>query len=249
MDKLNGMCVAIVSSGRKVDLRWSMALPTLAINAPVGMSVTWMVKVGKNRAENREFVAEKTIELGLPFLMLIDDDTVCPNTTFKYLHYQLEQDPEAMICGGIYCTKEDPPCPIVFKEIGGGPFWHWKVGDVFECKGLGTGAMLIKTEVFKHLPKPWFLEPNETPVDGLITVAGNDLPIGHSSGTDDLYFCQKVSQAGYKILAHGGVLPVHIDEDGKMYTLPLNSYPCKGMNLQGMTEAKKSRKKKSLSLP
>ncbi len=132
-----------------------------------------------------------------------------------------------MVIGGIYCTKTDPPEPIVFKELGAGPFYNWKVGDVFECKGLGAGCMLIKTEVFKHISKPWFLEPDEIFVDAKDGVARN-------VGTDDLYFCQKVTEAGFKIMAHGGVLPVHIDIDGRMYTLPIDSYPCQGVGLQPM---------------
>jgi hypothetical protein len=222
-----GIVIGIASSGRKVDLRWSLSLPTLAVNAPVGMNIAWAVKEGKDRAGNREMIAEKAVELGFPYLFFLDDDTVCPNFTLKQLHYQLEQEPDAMVCGGIYCTKEDTPCPIVFKEIGGGPFWKWKSGEVFECKGLGTGAMLIKTEVFKHLSRPWFFEPHESPVDKVIAINGVEVPVMHEGGTDDLYFCKKVTDAGFTILAHGGVLPVHLDQDGKMYTLPVDSYPVK----------------------
>lgn len=227
-----GIIIGIASSGRKVDLRWSLSLPTLAVNAPVGMNIAWAVKEGTDRAGNREAIAEKAVEIGFPYLFFLDDDTVCPNFTLKALHYQLANNKNAMVCGGIYCTKEDIPCPIVFEEIGGGPFYDWKVGQVFPCKGLGTGAMLIKTEVFKHLPKPWFYEPHEAPADESVDLAGSNVPVMHRGGTDDLYFCKKVSDAGFTILAHGGVLPVHLGQDGRMYTLPADSYPVRGANLQ-----------------
>ena len=43
--------------------------------------------------------------------------------------------------------------------------------------------------------------------------------------SDDLHFCRKVTEAGYEILAHGGVLPLHIAEDGSQYHLPDDCYP------------------------
>jgi hypothetical protein len=45
------------------------------------------------------------------------------------------------------------------------------------------------------------------------------------TGTDDLYLCEKMTAAGHTILAHGGVLPTHIGEDGTPYILTEDSYP------------------------
>jgi hypothetical protein len=240
-----GLAVGIISSGRKTDIRWSLTLPMLSINGPVGMNIGWIVAVsdknnpkpvGVDRADNRTKVVEKAISAGFEYLCFIDDDTCCPNFALKYLHFQLANNLNAMICGGIYCTKEDMPSPLVFKEIGGGPFWQWKIGDVFECQGLGLGCTMIKTEVFKSISQPWFFEPHETPIDQTIRVGTEDMSLGHREGTDDLYFCKKVTDAGFKILAHGGVLPVHLDQDGKMYTLPMDSYPVQGSNLKALEQ-------------
>jgi hypothetical protein len=233
--EFNGILVGIASSGRPVNLQWAMSLTCLG--NPVGMSIAWGVKVGLDRAKNREEIVDMALKLGAPYIFFLDDDTVCPNFTLRHLHYQLEQNPEAMVCGGIYCTKEDVPSPLVFMEYGGGPFYCWKVNDVFECKGLGTGCMLIKTEIFKMLPKPWFFEKNIDHVDKVVKIGELDVPLMRELGTDDLYFCQKVTEAGFKIIAHGGVLPVHMDENGKMYTLPLESYPCQGANLKELVQS------------
>jgi hypothetical protein len=252
----DGIAIGIATSGRKVDIRWAMSLPGLG--PPVGMSVAWMVRGNPDierrnrlekhadRAKNREIIAEKVVDIGAEYLFFLDDDTICPNFTLTHLHTEIEKDPSIMICGGIYCTKSDPPQPIVFKKLGGGPYYKWKVGDIFECAGLGTGAMLIKTEVFKHLSKPWFFEPRENPVDKIIDLGDGEPSVcAHEGGTDDLYFCDKVTKAGFKIMAHGGVLPVHLDQDGKMYTLPLDSYPCKGMGLKELYKPNPTIKSKS----
>src|SRR5271170_4827870 len=220
-----GLFVAIASSGRTTDVRWGLSIAGLVTNVPVGMHTTWMIELGQDRSGNREKLAEAAITSGARYLFYLDDDTICPNTTFKSLIYEMEKDPAIMIAGGIYCTKEAIPQPLVFKTIGDGPFWTWKTGEVFDCHGLGTGAMMIKTEVFQHLPKPWFYEPHETPVGETMKVGDQNVPVAHRSGTDDLYFCQKVINAGFRIRAHGGVLPIHSDQNGVLYTLPQDSYP------------------------
>jgi len=220
-----GILVGIASSGRPVHIGWSLSLINLALNAPMGSFVTWIVETGPDRAGNREKLAEAAIQAGAKYLFYLDDDTICPNTTLKYLVYEIEKDPEIMICGGIYCTKELPSVPIVFQRFGDGAFWNWKIGDVFDCEGLGTGCMLIKTEVFKHLSKPWFFEPHEAPVGESTKIGDRAVPILFRGGTEDLYFCRKVTEAGFRIVAHGGVTPIHVDQNGTPFGLSPESYP------------------------
>lgn len=222
-----GVFVALASSGRAVDIRWALSLTGLISNVPVGMYSTWMLEVGTDRAKNREVLAEKAVAAGSRYLFMVDDDTVCPNVSIKNLIYELEKDPKIMVAGGIYATKEPIPHPLVFKTIGDGAFWNWKAGEVFDCAGLGTGCMMVKTEVFQHLPKPWFFEPHEAPVGETMKIGDEEIPVSHRSGTDDLYFCRKVLDAGFRIVAHGGILPAHIDQNGAVYTLPADSYPFK----------------------
>jgi predicted O-methyltransferase YrrM len=208
-----------------VDVRWALSLQSLGSNAPVGSFTTWQIEIGKDRAANREFLAERAIEAGARYLFMVDDDTVCPNFTLRYLTYEIEKDPNIMVAGGIYGTKEYPSRPLVFKRLGDGSFWHWKMGDVFDVEGIGTGCILIKTEVFKNLPKPWFFEPDEATENEAIRVGNSDIPVVRRGGTDDLYFCRKVIGAGFRIVAHGGVLCPHIGQNGIIYTLPEDSYP------------------------
>jgi hypothetical protein len=229
-----GIAICVVSSGRAVHLRWALNLPTLMF--PVGMSIGWFATKGPDRAANRQKLVEEALKVGSPYIFFMDDDTVVPNFTLRSLHAEIEKDPSIMVCGGIYCTKEDIPAPLVFETLGGGPFYKWKVGEVFECAGLGTGCMLIKSEIFGHIPKPWFLEPDEHYIDKTIELNGTTVPLSGSRGTDDLYFCRKVREAGFKIMAHGGVLPVHLDQEGRMYTLPLDSWPCQGLNLKELKQ-------------
>lgn len=224
-----GVMVAIPSSGRNVPIGWALAMASLSY--PVGMNHALFCNVANpenkemTRDKQRESLAERAIALGAEFIMWIDDDTIPPAHAVQSLWYVLSQNPNAAICGGIYCSKEANPSPLVFKELGAGPFWHWTLGDIFPVAGVATGCMLVRTSVFKTLPKPWFkdfsvAEPGRTELVGEI-----ELPIAGDQGTDDLYFCRKVGEAGHVILAHGGVLPVHVGEDGKQYVLAEDSYP------------------------
>lgn len=228
MGKFNGIAMLVTSSGRPVHIEWALSLP--ALQYPMGMSVAWFLARGKERAEQRDALASRAAEIGAEYMFFLDDDTVCPNYTLQQLHYEMAQRPDVGVIGGIYCTKAEPPEPLVFKELGGGPFYEWTLGDVFECKGIATGAMMIKTSILKNIPKPWFKDFQDAPIGKKVDYNGVVFDEYKDSGTDDLYFCRKVTEAGYKILAHGGVLPVHIDQEGKYYTLPLDSYPCKSFD-------------------
>ena len=199
------------------------------------MSTIWLLAKGNleaiergelTRDMQRQGLAEKALEVGADYMMWLDDDTISPNFAVQWLHRELANRPDAGVCGGIYCTKEAVPQPLVFDEIGGGPTYNWTVGEAFECKGLATGCMMVKSSILKDIPKPWFRDHNEAPVGQTTEYNGIQVPLAKSGGTDDLYFCQKVTDAGYKIIAHGGVLPVHVGQDGKRYTLPLDTYPC-----------------------
>lgn len=227
----NGIVLLIPSNGRKVCIEWAAALASFSY--PVGMNHFLYMSKGNpsdgfTRAEQRELLAEMAVKINAEFMMWIDDDTVCPASTIQELHYILAQNPKAAIAGGIYCTKSHPTEPIVFLELGGGPHWLWTMGEVFSCAGLGTGCMMVRTSVLKDIPKPWFQDtskatPGETEVRG-----GEMINVAARTGTDDLYFCKKVAEAGYDIIAHGGVLPVHVDyntDPVTPYKLPKNSYP------------------------
>jgi len=229
-----GLAVGFVSSGRKVDPRWALSLPTL--RGPDCMSMSWIISMyppkdssinGSDRAHKREEIAEKALEIKAPYLFFLDDDTLIPPFAIRKLYHELANSPNAKVCGGIYCTKTVDPAPMVYKELGSGPFWQWKVGEVFKCGGIGTGAMLIKTDVFEHLSKPWFWEGDKIKdIEWGILPNGQEVPKLYDLYTEDLYFCEKVTKAGFDILAHGGVIGIHVGQDGVLYGLPPDSYPC-----------------------
>jgi hypothetical protein len=88
--------------------------------------------------------------------------------------------------------------------------------------------MMIKAEALRRVPEPWFKDIRslaEAHAEGwfLDRVMGQPAEV-----TDDLYFCRKVREAGFRILAHGGVLPAHWGQDGRCYRLAEDTYPFRG---------------------
>ena len=211
-----GLSIGLPMAGRLHVPEWSLAFA--ALNYPSNTNVEWVTIKGHEVGEARQAIAEKVVESEIPWLFFLDDDTQPPYFCIRRLIYDIQNAaPDVMVAAGIYCSKTNPPEPLVFKEDGMGAFWDWKVGDVFECASIGTGCMMIRTEVFKHLEKPWFKTVSETPMEG---------DTGKFEITDDLWFCRKVRETGYKILADTGVQCIHWDVDTQTpYLLPEGSVP------------------------
>jgi len=224
-----GVCVVIPSSGRYVPIEFAMSMAMLAY--PVGMNHAWQISKADPKCKTmtrdiqRETLAEKALALGAEFMMCFDDDTVPPSHAIQSLWYVLSQNPKAAIAGGIYCTKSDFPEPIVYMNLGDGAFWNWTLGDVFKCAGIGTGCMMVRLSALKNIPKPWFQDSLGNSQPYKTKIGDLELNVVDDKRSDDLYFCTKVAEAGYEIIAHGGVLPLHFDQDGQSYHLPDDSYP------------------------
>lgn len=210
-----GVLVGLACSGRLItpELVVSMAMQP----NPTHFSAGYLVVKGLPVDQARCVLAEKALEVGAKYLWFVDDDTIPPPNTLQRLVTVLENYPEIKAIGGVYVTKAEVPQPVLFRGIGLGSFWNWKKGDIFEVTGIGAGCLLISTDVFKDIPKPWFEFQNNP---------SNVPEIPGSQVSEDISFCNKVRAAGHLIYAHGGVLCDHFDcETGKTYQLHPDSYP------------------------
>ena len=210
-----------------------MSLATMSV--PMNTNYSYFTVRGMARDAAREYLASKAVAVGSKYLLFLDDDTAPPSFAVHELMYTLDNaEDNVAVCAGIYCTKTNPAVPIVSQEIGGGPFWKWKTGDVFEAPFIGTGCMMINCELMAKLPRPWFKDigtVEEAKEYNLEIVEDNEEHCTNKYRmTDDIFFCQRLKDAGYKCLAHGGVLPIHFDQQGKAYPLPDDCYPVKNGN-------------------
>lgn len=215
--------VGVPSNGRPVAPEWAMAwaLQSYPSNTAVGM----LMPVGAEVGDARNIIVEHALKSKSEFVWFLDDDTAAPHYACAKLMYEMRHRPECMAIGGIYCQKNNPPAPLVYRGNGHGEFWDWCVEDVFEVTGIGTGCLMVRCSVFEEIERPWFKTTLEVP-DKLI----DGEQIVSAGMTDDLYFCDKLTQAGHKIYAHGGVLCDHWDAVNRTrYFLPTDSLPYRNL--------------------
>lgn len=218
--------IAVAHSGRPIPCDWYLSVRQLQI--PTNSTHVELWRKGLSTEAAREEMTAQAMELGCEYILFLDDDTQPPPFTITQLLQVLENSPEdIMACGGIYTTKRNPPEPIVYMGHGEGPFWRWKAGEIFPCWALGAGCLMIRMEIFKAMSRPWWrwlrspAELEEYPDIFSETLETKPKSVDIS---DDIFFFTRLRALGYKVLAHGGVLPIHWN-GMQSYWLPKGSYP------------------------
>jgi len=177
-----GLFWGVPTLGRPVPIQWGFSYA--ALRPPINYSVRTGVIWGKKVADARNELAKQAIESNCKYLFFLGDDVTGPGHGLKQLIYRMEHDDKLGVVGGIYCSKTEPPSPLVFRGNGAGCFWDWKLGEYFEVTGIGMDFTLIRVEVLKELEPPWFE-----------TVARDGYLEGVSdceTWTEDLWFCNRV---------------------------------------------------------
>ena len=169
---------------------------------PIHRSVIWHLPVGLPVAEARNSAVEKALEVGSEYVYFRDYDVLAPPTGLGILMAR-----DADVVGGMYCSKQKPPVPLIIKD--NRPTLDWEPGDMVKCDGIGMGCTLIKTDVFTRMTEPWFETSH---------VSEDDKPC-HSYTTEDMYFCNKLhDELGLYPYCDTAVSCVHIDfESGDRY--------------------------------
>jgi hypothetical protein len=156
-------------------------------------------------ASGRDILCTKFLESENEWLLMVDwDITYEPTAVYDLLD---AADPlERPIIAGCYVTyfgggAQLRPCWMT--EVEGEPFAAMDrvtIGEIVECTAVGMGFTLIHRSVLEDLAKihgddPWHF-------------FGHDVINGSRVG-EDLTFCQRARDAGFRIWGHGGVLLGH----------------------------------------
>lgn len=214
-----GVVIGIPTLGRPVPLDWALAFK--AMNPPINFNINFSIVRGKDVAEARNIIAKTAIDSDAKYLFFLGDDVICPPHTLKQLLYRMDQNPSIGVVGGVYCSKCDPPAPLVFRGNGQGSYWDWKIGEFFECTGLGMDATLIRVDILKQMSNPWFKTVDE---DQYLDGANKA-----EQWTEDLYFLNKMAnETDYKVFCDGSVICDHCDiysNPPRFFKLPTDSLP------------------------
>jgi len=133
----------------------------------------------------RDEMAKTAIQNDCDYLFMIDDDMISPNDLFEKL-YASQKD----IIGPLAFTRNFPHKPVIYSCVAGWDnvsqceyFTNYAVmkypkDTLVQVDAIGFGAVLIKTECFKKMPAPWFMNPNKT--------------------GEDINFCYEANKYGFK---------------------------------------------------
>lgn len=113
---------------------------------------------GQSIAHNRNQVVEQALIHGCTHVLFIDDDVICnPDIIFKLLEHK------KYIVTGLQLRRNFPHTPLIFKDWieKEKMFSYYHLSQLngerlVPIKAAGLGAVLIDTEVFKRMEKPWF---------------------------------------------------------------------------------------------
>lgn len=132
----------------------------------------------------REEMAKQAIAADCEYLLMIDDDMICPDNMFEKLY-----EADKPIIAPLAFTRNFPHKPVIYSCIEGWDsvsqkdyFTNYAVmnypkDQLREVDAVGFGAVLIKTEVLKAVPTPRFMS---------------------TCGTgEDILFCYKAKKAGF----------------------------------------------------
>jgi len=223
-----GILIAIPTLGRPVNLDWALAFK--ALNPPINYNVNFSIIKGQEVADAREAFSKQAIAVDAKYLFFIGDDVIIPPHALRQLIFRLENDSSIGVVGGVYCSKTDIPYPLIFKDNGRGAYWDWKIGEFFDCTGIGMDCTLIRVDCLRKLSSPFFKT-----VDGDRYLDGIN---SAESWTEDLFFCKKVlEETDFRIMVDTSVICEHFDiYSGKSYNLPKGSLPYRQ---KGVTKDKK----------
>jgi hypothetical protein len=163
------------------------------VNSVVDFSIT------SDRIYGRNKLTERALERGAEWLMFIDDDHVFPTNILTRLLAR-----ELPIVGSLYLQRMQPFMPLAYSARlpdGYQPLDLTAHGpdELVEVAALGTGGMLIRSEVFHKLDFPWF---------------------EHGVASEDLIFCDKARAYGF---------PVHVDLGVRLgHMMPSAVWPSHG---------------------
>jgi len=169
---------------------------SLATLSKVGECVC-AFEIGSLVYTSRNNLARKAIEMGADYVLWLDSDMVFnPDLLERLMTHMDKYD----IVSGLYFRRVQPFTPVVFDTMTmneeGCKWTNFETvpeSELFEVGGVGFGCVLMKTEVFIDV----FVKFGDffTPINGV---------------GEDLSFCWRARECGYKIMCDPSFFLGHV---------------------------------------
>lgn len=132
-------------------------------------------------ADQRAKLARMALHSGADYALFLDSDMRFPSYLLEKL---IARNKDIVACN--YATRRLPVETVAFSDFARLEcIYSYDRTGLEEVDAIGMGAMLVKTEVFKKLPLPWF------------NVSW--LPSGQMYVGEDIYFCKLAQAHGFKV--------------------------------------------------
>lgn len=147
----------------------------------------------------REKITEYVLEVECDYLFMYDDDMILPPNVFERLFAH-----NVDLVAPLAFTRLAPFRPVIYNLTKGydgvekKDYYinlevpNYPKDQLVQVDAVGFGAVLIKTELFKSMPKPWFMTT--------------------SGAGEDIHFCHKAGEAGFKVFVDTATKLGHLGE-------------------------------------
>jgi len=145
-----------------------------SLEKPLNTGPAWSVT--SDRILGRNSCVEQALDQGAEWLAFFDDDHVFGPKILKRLLSH-----EVPVVGALYLQRQMPFLPIAYSHKTEDDVYvnvnlhDHGPDDLIEVQAVGTGGMVIRSEVFRGMEYPWF---------------------EHGRASEDLIFCDKVNDLG-----------------------------------------------------
>ncbi len=178
-----------------------IAVPSMdSVPAVFAQSLSMLKKVGDCAVafqigslvyDSRNNLAKHALSMKADFVLWLDSDMMFEPDTLERMMAKMEER-DLDILSGIYYRRRHPFSPVLFKKLSIDEnnfanfenYNSYPEDDIFEVEGIGFGCVLMKSDVLFDVAaqyKDWFS------------------PFGRVG--EDLSFCWRARQCGYKIFA------------------------------------------------
>ena len=182
-----------IPTARNIEAETFKSIYDLKI--PEGYEATFQFFYGYNVDQVRNLIADWVVN-GFDYLFSVDSDIAFPTDTLVKL---LSHDKD--VVSGLYIQRKPGQHILEIYEsnttggINNMPYGKLKGRSLVEVAGCGFGCVLVKAEVFKVIGYPQFKYHSA---------------ISHSNTvSEDVYFCNKAKENGFKIWADPSILCRH----------------------------------------
>ena len=185
----------------KADGRTLIAIPTMdTVAAPFCLSLANLRRVGPTKIamvsnslvyQARNMLAAEAIDDGCEYVLWLDSDMVFTPDLMQCLHVHMLLGYDFM--SALYFKRVLPTEPVVYKRDGT-PWTNYPQDMVFRIGAAGLGACMMKTALIKALWDRY----------------GPPFNPGTDGTGEDIAFCKRATEAGYKLFCDSGIKVRHV---------------------------------------